>query len=374
MRIDKSKISGTRFMFSIAFYLHSSALLTSFLSGITKQESWIPIIMGVILCIPLVYMYRTIMVMFPDKNLFQVFEEVYGVVLGKIISVFYVCYFLTLSALNVTDFGDFIKNIGMVETPHMVFTICCVLVAVWAVRNGLKVVTRYSSAFAFIEFIIVGFTLILVINQINFNNFLPLFTQPLMKYIQSTHIITMIPFGELVVFLMFTPCVEKMTPKQTTKYWYKGLAMGAIVLLVVVLRDISILGNAIHLFTLPGLVTLRLVQMGNVLNRMEIIFAIAVMMLLVFKVTLLIYITTIAIAQLFNTTQYKYLALIIGVFVIFYSPTLYSNAIEHVTYARTIEPIIWTLFQIIFPLLTIILAKIRNLSEKNKSPVSIQEV
>ncbi len=84
-----------------------------------------------------------------------------------------------------------------------------------------------------------------------------------MKYIQSTHIITVIPFGDVVIFLMIVPCVKKLTPQEATKYWFTGVAMGMIILFVVLLRDISILGNTIHLFALPGLVTLRLVNMAR---------------------------------------------------------------------------------------------------------------
>lgn len=374
MKIDKSQVSGTRFMFAIAFYLQSSALLTSFLAGITKQESWIPVVIGIVICIPLIYLYRTLMLMFPDKNFLQVLNKVYGPIAGKIIGISYVWFFLTLTALNVRDIGDFTKITILAETPHVVLTLCCVLVAVWAVRHGFKAVARYGSVFTIIEFFIVAVSIVLVINQIEFTNFLPLFTQPAIKYVQSTHIIATIPFGELVVFLMVTPCVKKLSRREATKYWFYGVAMGVIVLLVVLLRDIAILGNALHLFALPGLVTLRLVNLGEALNRMEIIFAIAVIMLLFFKIAVLIYVTTIAIAQLFETTQFKRLALIVGVLVVAYSSTLYPNSVEHTITARTIEPVIWTLFEFILPLLTLIVAKARKLPGTIESVAEKREV
>ncbi len=83
MRIDRSEISGTRFMFAVAFYLQSSALLTSFLAGITKHESWIPVVIGIVICIPIIYLFRTLMVMFPERNLLQVLDEVYGPVAAR---------------------------------------------------------------------------------------------------------------------------------------------------------------------------------------------------------------------------------------------------------------------------------------------------
>jgi spore germination protein KB len=363
MRIDKSQVSGARFMFAIAFYLQSSALLTSFLAGITKHESWIPVVIGFVICIPLIYLYRTLMLMFPDKNYLQVLDEVYGRVAGKVIGVLYAWFYLTLTTLNVRDIGDFIKLTVLPETPHVVLTLCCVLVAVMAVRHGFKVVARYGSVFTIIEFLIVAVSIILVSNQIKPTSFLPIFTQPAIRYVQSTHIIATIPFGELVVFLMVVPCVRKLSRRDATKYWFWGVVMGLAVLLAVLLRDIAILGNALPLFTLPGLVTLRLVNLSEALDRMEIIFTIAIMMLLFFKIAVLIYVSTIAAAQLFETTHYKHLALIIGVLVITYGATLYPNSVEHTVSARTTEPIVWTLFEIILPLLTFLIAKLRKLPE-----------
>ena len=136
MIIDKSKVSGSRFKFALAFYLQSSALLTSFLSGITKHESWIPVLIGVVLCIPLIFMYRTLMVMFPDKNFLQILEEAFGKVFGKILGVGMLWYFLNLTSLNVLDLGDFMKISFLPATPHLVITLCCLLLSVWAARHG----------------------------------------------------------------------------------------------------------------------------------------------------------------------------------------------------------------------------------------------
>ena len=361
MRIDKSTVSGTRFMFAIAFYLQASALLTSFLAGITKLESWIPLMLGFVLFLPFIYLYRTLMLMFPEQNYLQVLCEVFGTITGKIIGIFYLWFFLTLTALNVRDIGAFVNISILPETPNVVTMLCCVLVSVWAVRHGFKVVARYSSMFTIIEFLIVAVSIILVSNQIKLSNFRPLFAQSFGKYVQGTHIIATIPFGELVIFLMVMPCVRKLSRREATQFWFCGAAMGFIVLLAVLLRDIAILGNALPLFTLPGLVTLRLVNLNEALSRMEIIFTVAIMMLLFFKITILIYVSTIAVAQLFETTHFKRLALIVSAFILAYVPTLYPSSVEHTISARTIEPVIWTVFEMILPLMTFIVAKLRRL-------------
>lgn len=379
MVIDKSKITGTRFMFSVAFYLQSSALLTAFLAGVTMHESWIPVIFGTVISIPMIYMFRTFMVMFPDKNFLQILEEVYGKVIGKILGAGMLWFYLHLASLNVMDLGNFIQITFLPETPSLFTTGCCLFLCVWAVRHGFGVVGRYSTLFTFVEFLIVAISIVFLINQIKLVNFLPLFSLETIKYVQATHIITVIPIGEIMVFLMVMPCVKSLTPRETTKYWFLGATMGIFVLLAVLLRDIGILGNTLHFFNLPGLVSMRLVNMGDALSRMEIIFAVGIMMLLFFKIAVLVYVTTIALAQLFGTLQYKNLALVTAALVLFYSPTLYPNGIEHTQTARSYEPFSHSIFEIIIPLLTLIVAKIRKLpssrkKEEGKNEKEIKEV
>lgn len=353
-------------MFAVAFYLQSSVLLTSFLAGVTKHESWIPVVIGALISIPIIYMFRTFMVMFPDKNLLQIFEEVFGKFVGKFLSIAMLWFYLTVSALNVSDLANFVKITFLPETPRLFTTLCCVLLSVWAVRHGFGVVSRYGSLFTIIEFGIVITSLIFLANQMKFSNFLPIFSLPFMKYVQSTHIITVIPISEIMVFLMITPCVRKLEPKQVTKYWFLGAAMGIIVLLAVLMRDIAVLGNALHFFNLPGLVSLRLVNLGEALSRLEILFAVGIMLLLFFKITVLVYASTVALATLFGTVQYKNLALITGVFIVIYSPTLYDSGIEHVTSARAYEAFTNGLFEVVIPFITLVLAKFRNLPKPVK--------
>lgn len=371
MKIDKSQISGTQFMFTLTFFLQSSALLTSFLAGVTKQDSWLAVLFGIVVCLPLVWLYSRIMALFPDKNYLQILEEVYGKVAGKILGVFYFWFFITLTALNLSDLGDFAKISVMPNTPNIVLTLMCILVVVLGVRYGLKVVTRYSAMFTIFEFLIVAVSLLLLINQIDLKNFQPMFTMPVMKYVQSTHIIATIPLGELVIFLMITSNI-KISRRDTTKYWFWGVGMGMLTLLIVVLRDIAILGNALPMFTLPGLVSLRLVNMGEALSRMEILFAVGLIMLLFFKVSILCYVSTITISQIMNTKSFKHFALIVGVLAVVYGMTLYSSAVEHNASAREITPIVWTLFEIIIPLLTFCVAKIRKLPQPSGSVASGQ--
>ena len=360
MRIDKSRIQGTQWMMAIACFIQASALLTSFLSAITHQDSWLVVLMGIFICLPLIWLYRCIMVRFPDRNLLQILEDVFGKAGGKILGLSYIWFFLTLGSINLMDLGDFTKLVIMRRTPSVVLLILCILVSSMAVRRGAKLVTRYSTLFVAVAYIILFLSIALILNIADMENFLPMFEYPLKRYIQGTHIIATIPFGEVVIFLMLHPCV-KMTRKETTMYLFIGFGLGAFTILSVLMRDIAVLDNTLALFTLPNLITLQLVNFGMALSRVEVLFMVILVMLLFFKITMLYYVTVMSIAQLFQVKTFRHLVLAVGILMVTYGLTLYPCPVEHAASAQEITPILWSVFEIIIPLVTFHVAVIRKM-------------
>ncbi|MEA4828608.1 MAG: GerAB/ArcD/ProY family transporter, partial [Enterococcus thailandicus] len=225
MRIDSEKISGKRLMFTTACFTQASSLLAALLVGEVYQDAWLAVLMGGVVCLPLMWVYRELMVMFPGKNLLHIVDEVYGTVLGKILGVVYLWFFFTLAALNLTDLGALTQGTILERTPALALTLLCVLVASIAVRRGVRLVTRYSTLFTFTAIFITGISFLLVFSQMDMKNFLPMLDQPPIKYVQSTHIISTIPFGELVVVLMLNANL-KLTPKETTRYLFLAFFLG----------------------------------------------------------------------------------------------------------------------------------------------------
>ncbi|NLY46393.1 MAG: endospore germination permease [Tissierella sp.] len=365
MILDKRKISRTQFMFSVACFIQSSSLLTSFFTSITKQDSWIAVILGSIVSIPTLLIYSYIMKKFPDKNLIEINDMVFGPIIGKIFSIIYIWFFMTLSAINTKDLGEFVQKTILDNTPSIIIVGALLLLCSWTVRNGIEIVTRYSLLFTFIATTIVISTVFLTINQMEMDNFLPILQQPKMAYVRATHIISAIPFGELVVILMLNPNLD-IEPKKRIKYLLYGFLIGGFTLLLVVFRDIAVLSKTIEIFLLPSYETLRLISVYSTLSRVEALFAISLIILMFFKISVLYYISVMGIAYLFKMKSYKPLVLSIGVIIIIYSFIVYPSIIAHMKSGSETAPFGWLVVESILPLITAIVAKIRKLPEQKK--------
>ncbi len=363
MKLETGKITPSQILFSTACFIQSSSLLSAFLAGVTGYDSWFVVAAGIVLCLPILMIYIGLTKMYPGKNLVEINDLAFGKVLGKVASFFHIMFFLTLATLNLRDLSLFVKQTIMVKTPDVILSAVCVLVSALGVRYGLKVVTRFAFIFIVISAAVLGSSLLFASSQMDLNNFLPMLQQPIIKYVQGTNTALSIPFGELVVFLMILPYVrEKQKP--IGRYFIGGFLLGSVMFLMVVFRDTAVLGNTIGLFALPAFETLRIVTLFGVLSRLEILFAIVLIILLFFKISLLHYVTALSAAQVFKMNSYKPLALAIGVLMIGYGFTLYPSSIQHASSSRETALILWQVFEFFLPLLALTIGKIRKKKTK----------
>lgn len=353
--LDKTKISATQFLFLMACFIQSSSLLSSFLSTVTYHESWLVIIISIILCYPFVLIYRYLIFKFQNKNFIQMIELTFGKYAGKIIAFCYVWFFIALVGFNVLDLANITRLTIMNNTPTLVTISLVMIVSAFAVKFGVKIFARYAAFFAIIASAINIVSFFLLKNQINLLNFLPLFNQPLIKYIQGTHIVTAIPFGEIVMLLMITPNI-KGTKKQITRSLNLGYFLGVLTFLLVTIRDISILGNTYHLFNSPSLVAYRLVSIGEALSRIEILFVIVLITILLFKVIIIFYCAVMSIVYLFNLNEYKHIILITAVLSISYGITLNKNPVWHMKTTQETTIFVWTFLELFIPFVMFVIA------------------
>ncbi len=363
MSLETGKITPSQVLFSTACFIQSSSLLSAYITGVTDYDSWFVVVGGIVLCLPILLVYIGLVKLYPGKNLVEINDLAFGKVLGKVVTFLHILFFLTLAALNLRDMSLFIKQTIMTKTPDVVLSAVCVLVSAIAVRYGLQVVTRYAFLFISIAVLVLIFSLLFASSEMDINNFLPILQLPAMKYVEGINIILSIPFGELVVFLMILPYVRKKQ-KPIGRYFLGGFLMGAVMFLLVVFRDTAVLGNTVSLFALPAFESLRLVTLFGSLSRLEILFAVVVIILLFFKISILHYVTVLSTAQVFKMKSYKPIVFAVGVLMVSYGFTLYPSSIQHDTSGRETSDILWQVFEFILPLLALIVGKIRKKKAK----------
>lgn len=357
MSLEKGRISSSQLIFLVMSYMSGISLVIP--PGIaSKQDAWIAIILGLIEGLFISFIYIYLSNRFPEKTFIEISEIIYGTYLGKLISFVMLLYFFHVGSLIVIDLSYFFNGIFFPGTPVKVFVIVITLVSASAVRNGIEVIARCSQVIIpliYFTFILIG---ILLLKDINTENYFPLFETPIKKMAWAVHRTAVFPFAP-GLFLMIIPFVNKQG--EVKKSIITGSVISALLLIFITLINIGVLGGTASIYTYPTFHTVRLINYGEIINRLEILVALTFLVSGFFHYTLTFYGLTLGSAQLLGLKTYLPLVLPIGVLLTF--QLHYYNIIESIEY-QNMYPIIATMFKVIIPLMTVVVAIVRKLPGK----------
>ncbi|MGE5613564.1 MAG: GerAB/ArcD/ProY family transporter [Bacillota bacterium] len=364
MSIEKGKISSWQLLFLIAGFVQGSGLLIDFTVGITKQQTWMVILAGLAATTPFVLSYAALAKRFQGMNAVQINDIVYGRFLGKAVSIYYIYfYFITLS-FNIRDVGNLYATFLMPDTPSVfvlaIFTATCA----YAVAKGIEVLARVSHLFVAAGVFVIISTFILLIDQMDFSNLLPLFELPFIKIFQGIHIVAAIPFGEILVFLMIIGSLNKT--EHAVKNTFFGLLIGAISLLIMAVRNTAVLGNTQTIWTSTSFQSIRLIDIGTVLTRMDFLIGIIQTVLIFFKCSLFFYALAVALSQLFGLKSYIPLVLPLAGIEVIIAATVYKSPVDHAMITQNAGIIYTVPLMFVIPPLSLLIAKIRGLPKRER--------
>ncbi|HOQ75934.1 MAG TPA: GerAB/ArcD/ProY family transporter [Thermoclostridium sp.] len=209
MSIERGKINSQQLLFLIAGFVQGSILLIDFTVGITEHQTWMVILAGLAISAPVILSYVALAKRFPGMNLVQINDMVYGRFLGKAVSMYYIFFFVMTLSFNIRDVGELYVTFLMQDTPFIFFLVVFAATCAYAVTKGIEVLGRVSHLFVVTGLFVIISTFILLIDQMDFSNFLPLFELPFIRIFQGIHIVSIIPFGETVAFLMIMGRLNK---------------------------------------------------------------------------------------------------------------------------------------------------------------------
>jgi spore germination protein KB len=334
-------------------------LTINFVYSITGHDTWIAVLVAFIIAVIFILLYLEIALKFPGKNLVQINDIVFGPYLGKLISASYIWFFFQYITHYMYFFNSFWITYIMPETPRVAFLIMFIFVCAMAVRNGIEVIARCTFLFIIIVMITILSVTVLLIPDMEFSNLLPIFQVEPLKFIQSVHIILVIPFCDIIAFLFILPYTSNKT--QLRKPVLTALSLSAFQLLIVAIRDAAVLGPRMLIASSASFAVSRQIDIAHVLTRLDILVAITMLITVFMKVTIFYYVTVLGIAQTLKLRSYKPLLLPIGAIAIAIANNLYPSDMEQIYAGQFVWPFNASVSEFIIPIITMIIIAIRRL-------------
>ncbi|HEX9060342.1 MAG TPA: endospore germination permease [Clostridia bacterium] len=354
--MDREIISNRQGICLVSMFIIGSSIVLG-ASGEAKQDIWISVIVGFVLYLPMIFIYSNLTTVFPGKDLFDIMHEVFGNIAGKILSLIFVWYFFHLGALVIRNFSEFVQIVSLIETPQFIIIIFFGLLCIWIVRSGIEVLSRWSAfTLPIVLFFVLG-TVILSFTRMKLINITPTLYNGIRPVFSNAFSIFSFPFAETVIFTMVFNKLKQNN--KSFKVFFFGSLIGGIVILLVMLRNILVLGinTASDLF-FPSYIAVRTINIGNFLQRFEIVIAVNYIFTGFVKTSICLYAASKGVARILNIKKSNQIVAPIGFLMMNFACFIYSNTMEMFEWVK-VYPYYAIPFQIILPVIILIGAKIK---------------
>ncbi|WP_019849206.1 endospore germination permease [Desulfitobacterium sp. PCE1] len=322
-----------------------------------SQDAWLACILyfplQIIMAAPLYLLAKR----FPQQTIIQYIPAIAGKG-GKIAGALLLGYFIHQSAMSLALFNLFITGVTMPETPILFFSSSLLLACAYAARQGIEVLGRLSELLLPIILIAITTIILLLTKDMHFKLLQPVLEKGILPVMGGSLFLVSRTY-EVIEFAMLLPYLNQ--PAKTKTVYLTSFFIIAFFLTMISMSIIAILGTGAATRTFPFLYTIRLVSVGNFIERIESIH-LAVWILAAFlKMSLQYYIIVLGLSQLFNLKSYKPLILPTGSILVSLSLLVAPSLVELQSFASSMESHLYNIvFVYSLPFLLLLLAVIRK--------------
>lgn len=328
-----------------------------------NQDLWISILLSfpiqLLLTAPIYFLWTR----FPNKTIIQYSQSIFGIG-GKLIGLLYVCFFIHLTSVLMVQFCYFLVIAIMPETPIAFFLISFMLVCAYAVRNGIEVISRLTEIFVPITIGAVIIIIIFMFKLMDFKGVLPMMENGFMPIFYGG-LTTAGRSVEILIFAMLLPYLNNFKKvKSAILFSYLLIDLNVLLIALAIITTFGAVDAKIHLF--PFFDAIKLVNIGEFLERIEVIHMAIWLCGIVIQVSLFYYFSALGLGQLCNLKDYKPLVLPLGTIIVSLAILIAPNIVEQFTFLNYKVFIWYSLFFIlVIPSILFVVSLIRRKEEKH---------
>lgn len=350
------------------FWLGSVLVLGS--SEQAKQDFWISILIATVMILPMIALYVRLIKLYPGMDLYDIHSAVFGKVFGNIISVLYILFAVYLGSTLLRDFSIFIRLVSLPETPQSACSVMILLVVIFSVCNGAENIGRVAK-FTWKFFVVfVIFTFIVGMKDMEISHLLPIMNTDLKGILSASVSFFLLPLTEIVLCLsLFSSVQQSVNP---ARIFIKALSITVAMFLIVALRNVMILGGeSSQIFFFTSFSAVSIISIGEFFSRFEILIGMTILLSGFTKLSVCLYTASLGVTKVFHI---KTRDAVVPCALIFITFSLNMSHTAQELFQALPYFLIYALpCEVIFPIITLIGAEIRNRLKKSGSPGKDQQ-
>lgn len=336
------------------FYIGSATALGS---DFDFQDSWLCIVIGLLLSLLLLLLYTAIVKLYPGRNYYDNIIKACGWIPGKIIVLVLSLYALFTGSLILREQSEFIRTVNLTDTPVLAIELALIGSAVFILRTRLHVLARVAKFLLPILVVISGITVVLSAKDWHFSHLEPFLTTGFPGIAQGSLLVLALPFGETSVCAsMFGQLEQKAKP---FRVFLNGALIGTMVILWANLRNILILGYSSGVYAFPSYEAISVVALGEFFTRVEVMIGIVLLLSGFVKICVFLFCFASGAAKVFGLKDYEPISAAGGLLLLCLAEFMVKNSTELLKFIQLI-PYYSLPIQILVPLAALITGKLRG--------------
>lgn len=353
--MENTKISpGQLFALIVLFDMGTSILRVLAIDA--ENDAWLAILFGAVGGLAIFWIYVSLYRRYPDLPLTGYSRNILGKRIGGALGLLYVLFFIHGAARDLREGGDLIASSVLDATPVIAINVIMILSIGYVLSKGIEVLARTGQIFLFVLVLlgIISSLLLVFAGVIDVKRLLPVLGNGWEPVIETTLRQTIqFPHEEVVCFTMVLPQLNRM--KTGARAGFAAVLVSSFLLSYTTALNIAVLGADIAgRATFPLLNTISLINIGEFIQRLDVIVVLTLIIGDFFKVAIFYYAAVMSIADVFGITDYRKLVQPTGIIILVISVMLSGNFAEQIEEGDILLYTMFMLFGAILPFVLLI--------------------
>jgi spore germination protein KB len=357
--LSKENVTDKQSIAVIVLYIIGTSSLV-ILALEAKKDIWLSILICYLMAMVMALMIGRLKYLFPDLDIFQIFEKCFGKILSKAINVVYIISAFYVVVLINTFLIHFAMVTALPHTPKVVLDIFITFICIWMVKAGVELISNFATFFLLPTLLSIAVLIIALFPQMNFENLLPAFQESIGHILYGSISTFVFPLGEIVIFAAFFK--KFSTKKSSYKVLLLGPTIGAVVLFTISVSNVLVLGiNLASDVYYPTYISASRIMIGTYLHGFELVISTIFIISSFIKTNVYFSVCCKAVARTFGfQDNYQFIVTPIGLLIFCASLFFYEGPLDYTQWLKK-DLVPYSIpYILIIPIITFIVAEFKQ--------------
>lgn len=348
---------------TISYFLFRNSFIGICISNlflISRQDSWLAIILATILGFIPLGLYYLILTKNPKKNINDFIKDSCPPIIGKIVSLVTCLAVFLFTSLLFWSLINFISSQYLYKTPDIAIAITFALVLYYISNKSINVIGRTANILFYLAIILFMVSITGLVFQINLSNIKPILETGFSPIFKSS--LYVLAYNVTPLFLLtIIPLDQVNNQKHFVRNSVIFYIVGAITIFIVLFSTLTIYGaNFVQVLQYPSFHILKRISSFGFIQRVESILSLQWIMDIFISLTMGIYFVKRTLEQTIKVKECKISSFILITLLLIVTNYLFKNNTVENNMVLSIFPFIVTIFFFFIPAFIYVVQKIKE--------------